>query len=100
MRGRGDIRRRLDPKLSIESWNVRGIVKHLEAFLCKLIKVISSIHPNIWTLIETLKSGLAKTKLQKLKQGEEVLQKKKYRDCNMCILRLVQNHDPTKRMDF
>ena len=110
VRGRGNRRRRLDPKFSIESWNVLGrclrgesrTINNLEAFHSALVKIFSSNHPNIGILIEALKSedGLAKTKLQKLKQGEEVLQKKKYRDCNMRILHLVQNFDPAKRMDF
>ena len=66
-------------------WNILGqcligesrTINNLETFHSTLVKIFSSNHPNIWILIEALKSEdeLAKTKLQKLKQGEEVLRK-------------------------
>ena len=109
VRGRGQRSRRLEPIFSIASWNVhdrcvRGeprTTNSLEGFHSTLIKSVSHDHPNIWTLIDTLKKEdvLAKTKLQKLRQGDEIITKK-YRDCNKRILHLIENYDSSNKLQF
>ena len=73
----------------------------LEGFHSTFIACLSSIHPNIWKLIDALKSeeSLAKTKLQKLRHGDEPV-KKKYRDCDQRIIHLVQSYNQAERMQF
>ena len=111
VRGRGQRSRRLEPIFSIASWNVHDLcvrgeprtTNSLEGFHSTLIKSISNNHPNIWTLIDTHKKDdvLAKTKLQNLRQGEEIItKKKKYRDCNKRILHLIENFDSSNKLQI
>ena len=109
IRGRGSSKRRLEPTFLIASWNVFHQCLHgrprtnnnLEGFHYALNQSFTC-HPTIWKLINVLKreEGLANAKLQKLQQGEQVVQRKKYANRNKHVLNLIENYDCANKLQY
>ncbi len=109
-RGRGARMRRLEPPYPIRIWNVHSrcmaeephTINGLEAFHSGLNSMVSAIHPNIWTLLDVLrcKESLVRSKMQKFLQGDFVLMKKKYRDLDSHILKLIEKYDLINKLQF
>ena len=109
-RGRGSRRRRLDPLFPIPLWNVyeRTVCEmprtnnNLEGFHSSLRISVTNSHPNIWKLIDALKNeeGLARTKIIQVNCGNLPSKKKKYKDSEQRIFKIICRYNPEFKMDF
>ena len=73
-----------------------------EGFHNALRTNVTADHPNIWSLIDSLKKeeGLARTKLAHAMRGDAIRQAKKYRDANDRISRLLFAYDRNDKLNF
>ena len=77
-RGRGSIKRRVDPIFNIKIWNVFDRVAEeqartnnaIEGFNSAIQKTLSCQHPTIWKLISSLKKEAVMEKKKLMEEGQ------------------------------
>ena len=69
---------------------------YIEGFHNALKTSVTNVHPNIWTLITALKKEevLSTTIITHFNRGDTITKKKKYRDTDQRIRRLLEQYDP------
>ena len=111
VRGRGPNKRQADPIFPINIWNQYDrVCNHLprtnnncEALNSALRNSVTSIHPNIWSLLTTLKDeeALSAMKLLHYHRGDPISKKRKYQNITERITNLVTEYcDESSKLDY
>ena len=76
------------------------VLRSVEGIHNSLNKSVSNSHPNIWKLINALKSeeGLAVAKRIQQERGDTLPMRKKYRDLNVRLGNLMSNYDSNNKL--
>ena len=110
LRRRGRNQRRLVPLFPVGCWNVhdrnvQGLPRtnnNLEGWHNAFQSSISCTHPNIWKLIDALKKEetLSQTKKVHFDRGDDISQKKKYKDVNKRIQTIIDRYGEMDKLSF
>ena len=110
VRGRGQRTRRVESVFPIQLWNVHASTEngmphtnnHIEGFHNALKASVTNVHPNIWSLITALKNeeALSTTRIAHRNRGDSVTSKKKYRELDQRVKRLLEQYDPSNKLQY
>jgi hypothetical protein len=63
---------------------------------------IGGCHPNIWKFLDALKKhqALQQVAMAQIMAGDEIVERRKYRDCARRILHIVENYNNRHVIDY
>lgn len=108
--GRPGRRNRRGPVFSLGIWNMfdRTVQElprtnnNIEGWHRGFQSSVGGCHPNIWKFLEALKKhqALQQVALTQIMAGDEIVQRRKYRDCARRILHIVEHYNDRHILDY